>query len=81
MAFLEVEGIPIIGSIIHLKINNKRILAFIEQTFVEVLLWARLCPSLWDYGNNKMVKKMLPGWKVPSCEEKQTIKQVSCMIR
>lgn len=46
------------GSIIQLKINNKRIVAFIQQTFIELLLWARLCSSLWDYGNNnKMVKK------------------------
>lgn len=45
------------GSIIQLKINNKIIVAFIQQTFIELLLWARLCSSLWDYGNNKMVKK------------------------
>lgn len=57
-------------------------LALIQQTFVKLLLWARISSSLWDYGNNnKIAKKLLPEWKVPSHEGKQTIKQGSCICQ
>ena len=55
-------------------------LALTRQTFIELLLWARISSSLWDYdNNNKIAKKLLPEWKVPSHEGKQTIKQGSCL--
>ena len=55
-------------------------LALIQQTFIELLLWARISSSLWDYDNNhKIAKKLLPEWKVPSQEGKQTVKQGSCV--
>ena len=55
-------------------------LALIQQTFIELLLWASISSSLWDYdNNNKIAKKLLPEWKVPSHEGKQTIKQGSCL--